>query len=94
LLRLLDAKGNVKAVVRSDASGRFSFPPLPNGRYRVDTPSLEFYDEIDISGKPSTACRKREILLFVPAFECGSGGYILRPPPPDPSIVRGNGLKP
>ena len=90
-LVLRDADDKVAAMSLTDAKGRFAFPPLPKGHYRIAAHDSDS-DEIEITST-SPACRKRETIRlpfpFPVAAECAGGLTIERP---DPSVVRGSGL--
>jgi len=91
-IKLLDANQTVKAAIRTDGSGTFSFPKLPEGRYTVVVKGYAL-DEIEVIGA-AAACLRRETIVITLPFEpeptCTGG--ISKPHENNSSVVRGNGL--
>lgn len=58
-LVLRDAAGVAVAKTRTDANGRFQFPAVPKGLYRVASPGwFPVYDQLQVTSSAPSTCRE------------------------------------
>ena len=58
-LALRDSAGVTVAKTRADANGRFQFPAVPKGLYRVASPGwFPVYDQLQVTSSTPSRCRE------------------------------------
>jgi Carboxypeptidase regulatory-like domain len=74
-LLLADANGTVVSRVRADSNADFAFPPVPKGKYRIDTdaPYRMAFGAIQITGTKQTGPCKRPVFVYLGVGDCSGG---------------------
>jgi hypothetical protein len=82
-LLLADANAAVVSRVRADSNADFAFPPVPEGKYRIDTvaPYRIAFGAIQITGTKQTRVCKRPVFVYLGVGDC-SGWVSRRKPRP------------
>ena len=72
-LVLRDSAGDAVAKTRTDANGRFQFPAVPKGLYRVASPGwFPVYDQLQVTSSEPSRCREA-VAVYLGLSGCDVG---------------------